>query len=105
MGEGAVIARGRSKAVDTLYMQQTSDKWFVLETNYDHWNPVPKADDRRTPGLQYMRALRLKKGNDLGSQLLSNVISVWPVFNHHTDYSAIMSAGNASFTYESFAWM
>ena len=27
-----------------------ADGWFRLETNYDHWNPVPTADDRRTPG-------------------------------------------------------
>lgn len=23
--------------------------WFILETNYDHWKPPPKIDDRRTP--------------------------------------------------------
>ena len=23
--------------------------WWLVETNYDHWKAVPKADDRRDP--------------------------------------------------------
>ena len=53
-GEGAVISRGRAKADDVWYLGKNAtsshDGWYRLQTNYDHWNPTPKADDRRTPG-------------------------------------------------------
>ena len=30
-------------------MDVANGSWFILETNYDHWKPAPKIDDRRTP--------------------------------------------------------
>ena len=57
-GQGAVIARGREQADDVWRLDDTqADGWFRLQTNYDHWNPVPTADDRRTPGKESMRAM------------------------------------------------
>lgn len=99
-----MIARGRNRAVAVQYMRETPDSWFILETNYDYWNPIPQADDRRAPGMKYMRSLK-PEGVKNGSGILENVISLWPVFNHHTDYSAIMSAGNETYTYQSFVWL
>lgn len=56
--QGAVIARGREKAVDVWRLNSSEpDGWFRLQTNYDRWQPVPSADDRRTPGVASMRAL------------------------------------------------
>jgi len=30
-------------------MDLANGSWFILETNYDHWKPAPKIDDRRKP--------------------------------------------------------
>jgi len=99
--EGAVISRDRNKAADTWYINATEDasSWFRLQTNYDHWNPVPTADDRRTPGMAHM--------NQLGRERLSvpgilSVMEAWPTFNHHTDYTGVFAAFNH--TYTSYVW-
>ena len=101
--EGAIISRDRAKAVDVWYLGRNAtsshDGWYRLQTNYDHWNPVPKADDRRTPGYQNM--------DDMGQgtvskNLFKDVMHVWPTFNHHTDYTVMMSAGDEQ--YDSMIW-
>lgn len=104
-GEGAVIARSRDKAVDVWHMNATAtpDGWFLLETNYDRSNPVPVADDRRTPGRAHMRALGQSGIGERGNGLYS-VMKMWPTFNHHTDYSAIMSCSERSYMYNSTVW-
>jgi hypothetical protein len=72
-----------------------------LETNYDHWQPVPDADDRRTPGNANMAAIGQQ--NLTTTLLKENVMKVWPTYNHHTDYTGIFSAADG--TYESYVWM
>ena len=104
-GQGAVISRDRTKAKDVWYLGRnatsSNDGWYRLQTNYDHWNPVPKADDRRTPGELNMD----KMGQSFTSldTLFKDVIHVWPTYNHHTDYTVMMSASDNS--YESMVWM
>jgi len=95
-GEGAVIARGRNKAVDVWRMNETS--WYRLETNYDHWNPVPKADDRRHPGMKNMDTMGQTGIGASGNGLYINVMTKWPTFNHHTDYTGIFSAVEGIYT-------
>lgn len=95
--EGAVVSRDRNRNADTWYIDQNDehDDWYVLETNYDHWEVVPSADDRRTPGNSNMMAL----GSDriTPENLYSNVMAVWPTFNPHTDVTCIMSAAQELF--------
>ena len=59
-GEGAVVTRARNHNVDTwsIDLTDTEHGWYRLETNYDHDQPVPAADDRRTPGEERERASR-----------------------------------------------
>ena len=102
-GEGAVISRGRAKADDVWYLGRNAtsnhDGWYRLQTNYDHWNPTPKADDRRTPGYLNMD----KMGQEhVATDLFKDVVHVWPTFNHHTDYTVMMSASDGQ--YESMVW-
>lgn len=86
-GEGAVVARGRQKAEDVWRLNASEPSgWFRLQTNYDHWNPVPTADDRRTPGVAHMNALG-RSNVTVGS--VRSVMSMWPTFNHHTDYQGV----------------
>ncbi|XP_074662649.1 N-acylethanolamine-hydrolyzing acid amidase-like isoform X2 [Tubulanus polymorphus] len=96
--EGAVITRDRKNAVDIWEIDLKSNRWFVLETNYDHWKPPPASDDRRTPGNKAMNAAGAK-GFD-GSSMFK-VLSTPPVLNNETTFTAIMSAvdPNAFHTY------
>lgn len=103
-GELAVISRDRSKAADVWTWNASSHDFFLLETNYDHWNPVPKADDRRTPGIAHMRTMGPGGIGD-GSGLFDRVMNVWPTKNHHTDYTIIMSASEETFLYNGTVWM
>jgi len=95
--EGAVISRNRNTVAD-LWELDTSH-WYLLETNYDHTAPVPKADDRRTPGVAHMNALTESNVNVDG---MLGVLSAWPTYNSHTDITAVMSPFDS--TYQSYVW-
>ena len=45
---------------------------------------VPAADDRRTPGNKFMQSLGREHCADAYPNGLWEVLSAWPVFNHHT---------------------
>ena len=99
--QGVVIARGRNKADDVWPLNTSeTDGWFRLQTNYDHWNPPPVADDRRTPGVAMMKALGAG-GVNVSSTW--DVIKAFPVFNPHTDYSVVMVP--ATGYYSGIVWM
>lgn len=81
--EGAVITRSQDKLVDVWRLNSTStgiEKWYLLETNYDHWLPPPSNDDRRTPG---MRAMNLTGQANINPSTLFKVLSVDPVCNSY----------------------
>ena len=87
-GEGAVVTRDRIGTAN-VWRLEPKQSFFLLETNYDHWESPPSSDDRRTPGESHMREL----GSDgITVDGLLHVMTQWPTFNHHTDYTAIMSA-------------
>ena len=74
-GDACVITRSRTEAVDVWEM---ADRWFLLETNYDHWKDPLVIDDRRTPGMKCMN----KIGSDgMGFKGLFNVLSTRSVLN------------------------
>ncbi len=88
--EGAVITRGRERAIDIVWLG-FNHSWFLVETNYDHWNPPPSEDDRRDPAIKAMEAM----GRDnVGLSGLFGVLSTYPVLRESTTYTAIMSAAN-----------
>jgi hypothetical protein len=95
--EGAVVSRDRNRNADTWRIDQNKDHgaWYVLETNYDHWEVVPTADDRRTPGNAHMTQLGIQGLTP--ENLYTDVMSVWPTFNPHTDVTCIMSAAQELF--------
>ncbi|KAH9491918.1 Acid ceramidase [Bulinus truncatus] len=85
-GEGVVITRDRDRDVDTWTMRNASN-WYILQTNYDHWNPPPIIDDRRTPAHKCMNQMGQK---NVGFPGLFNVLSTQPVLNKGTTYTALM---------------
>lgn len=98
-GEGAVVTRDRIGTAN-VWRLNPRQSFFLLETNYDHWEAPPQSDDRRTPGDAHMRELGEAGVNPEG---LLGVMTKWPTFNHHTDYTAIMSAADG--TYNGHVWM
>ncbi|XP_037569256.1 acid ceramidase-like [Dermacentor silvarum] len=87
-GEGAIITRDRnSDEADVYTLSDAADKWFVLQTNYDHWKPPPSYDDRRGPGMHCMRSLTQQS---LGFGGLYDVLGTKPVINMLTVYAALM---------------
>lgn len=88
-GQAAVVTRDRAAAVDTWALNATEGRWFLVETNYDHWLPVPSRDDRRTPATQAMRSLGAAK---LSNATMASVLLAYPNLNSLTTYTAVMSA-------------
>jgi len=93
--QGAVISRNRFNASDVW--QLNSDRWFEVQTNYDHWEAAPWFDDRVTPANNAMTGI--------GQQSISldnmfKVLSTKPVFNLQTTYSILSCPADG--TYKSF---
>ncbi|XP_007947248.1 N-acylethanolamine-hydrolyzing acid amidase [Orycteropus afer afer] len=87
--EGVVITRNRHGPEDIWPLDPLNGEWFRVETNYDHWKPVPKEDDRRTPAI---KALNTTGQANLSLETLFQVLSVFPVYNNDTIYTTVMSA-------------
>lgn len=88
-GEGAVITRDRTAAQDVWRLDADNGRWFLVETNYDHWLAPPKSDDRRDPAIKAMNDIT--RGG-LNATSLFNVMSTPPVLNSGTTYTVVMSA-------------
>lgn len=97
-GEGVVITRDRTGAVNRNRLDIKSGKWFVLETNYDPWTTPPPNDDRRDPGIKLMN--QVGQDDMTATTLNDRVLSIEPVCNMLTSYTVTMSA-NFPNTYHS----
>ena len=80
--------------------QKGQDNFFLLQTNYDHWETPPPYDDRRDPGIQHMEAVGHAA---ISNTTLYKVLTTWPTFNHHTDFTALISASSPD-SYQTFIW-
>ncbi|XP_012579731.1 PREDICTED: N-acylethanolamine-hydrolyzing acid amidase isoform X2 [Condylura cristata] len=89
--EGVVITRNRGGPADIWPLDPLNGAWFRVETNYDHWEPPPREDDRRTPAI---KALNATGQANLSLKALFQVLSVVPVCNNNTIYTTVMSAAN-----------
>jgi len=89
-GEGVILTKDRNtESADVYSMLNATEPWFVLQTNYDHWQAPPFFDDRRNPGIHCMQQMTQK---NTGFQGLFNVLSSQPVLNKLTAYAALMHA-------------
>ena len=88
-GEGVVITRDRTASKDLWRMDPENDRWYLVETNYDHWQPPPTGDDRRDPAIKAMDGTTRAR---LNATSLFSVLSTPPVLNDGTTYTAVMSA-------------
>ena len=88
--QGVVITRDRMSALNIWELNAEENKWFLVETNYDHWTTPPPSDDRRDPAIKEMNELGRE---NLSAEGLFNVLSTPPVLNNGTVYTTLMSAG------------
>ncbi|XP_075996944.1 N-acylethanolamine-hydrolyzing acid amidase-like [Genypterus blacodes] len=88
-GEGAVITRDRTGPADIWPLEPVAGAWFRVETNYDHWLPLPARDHRREAAD---KALNATGQDHINMDTLFQVLSVFPVCNGITVYTTTMSA-------------
>ncbi|XP_028929122.1 N-acylethanolamine-hydrolyzing acid amidase [Ornithorhynchus anatinus] len=89
--EGVVITRNRGGPADIWPLDPLNGEWYRVETNYDHWKPPPRSDDRRTPAI---KALNATGQEHISLNTLFQVLSVVPVMNNYTIYTTVMSAAS-----------
>lgn len=91
-GEGCVITRSRTSCLDIWELDLKRGRWYVLETNYDHWQEPLFLDNRRTPAMKCMNQTTQAK---ISVETIYDVLSTKPVLNKLTTYTTLMdvSAG------------
>lgn len=90
-GEGAVITKDRFKTTDLWRLNETASRWYMVETNFDHWvNPI---DRRRQTAIEELEAIGPA---NISVTTLKRVLNKFPVHNQDTVYTAIMTAGDPS---------
>ncbi|CAK5072771.1 unnamed protein product [Meloidogyne enterolobii] len=98
-GDGAVITRqiflDRLGAVDVFTLDYRHYRWFLLETNFDHWKK--SGDNRRKYGRKFMK--KIGKENLTAKLMFEKVLSKWPIKNGLTISSTVMSAEEPNLIY------
>jgi len=83
---GSVITRGRFIYED--YWPLTEDKWYLVQTNYDHWEEEPARDNkRRQTAIDMLESIGQE---NLGPEDLFKVLSTFPVLNPTSVYTTVM---------------
>ncbi|KAM8843220.1 acid ceramidase [Synchiropus picturatus] len=85
--QGCIITRSRELSLDVLEIDTKLGRWYVLETNYDHWKEPLFLDDRRTPAMKCMN--QTTQAN-ISVKTLYDVLSTKPVLNKLTTYTTLM---------------
>lgn len=97
-GQATVLTRDRNALLDRWNINMTAGGWFLVQTNYDHWLPMPPWDNRKQPAEQ---ALKEVGAGAVSPSLMNKVVlSRDPVLNQLTVYTTIMSCSEG--TYSSF---
>lgn len=89
--QGCVITRGKNDS-DVWSLDNYSDsveengKWFLVQTNYDHWKKPPSYDNKLDPANLCMERF----GSDNADATLYKVFATRPIFNKFTIFTATM---------------
>ncbi|XP_008297501.1 acid ceramidase [Stegastes partitus] len=86
-GQGCIITRSRLLSIDVLEIDLKLGRWYVLETNYDHWKEPLFLDDRRTPAMKCMNQTTQAS---ISLKTMYDVLSTKPVLNKLTTYTTLM---------------
>ena len=102
-GQGVVLTLGPNMTapVDAWPLAEAlpanaaaGDKFYVLETNYDHWEKAPLFDDRRTPAEDCMDHHVTAEG--VTKEALYDVLHASPNRNRLTTYTALMDCAEGT---------
>ncbi|KAG7313854.1 hypothetical protein KOW79_022350 [Hemibagrus wyckioides] len=86
-GQASIITRSRTHNLHPLELDVKQGRWYVLETNYDHWKTPLFLDDRRTPAMKCMNLTTQAK---ISIKTVYDVLSTKPVLNKLTTYTTLM---------------
>nr|XP_046165519.1 acid ceramidase-like [Oncorhynchus gorbuscha] len=86
-GQGCVITRSRVLSLDIWEIELKLGRWYVLETNYDHWKEPLFLDNRRTPAMKCMN--QTTQAN-ISLKTVYDMLSTKPVLNKLTTYTTLM---------------
>ncbi|XP_061882650.1 acid ceramidase [Entelurus aequoreus] len=92
-GQGCIITRSRLLSLDILEIDLKLGRWYVLETNYDHWKDPLFLDNRRTPAMKCMNATTQ---TNISMTTLYDVLSTKPVLNKLTTYTTLMKVSEGT---------
>lgn len=81
---GMIITRNRLNSINPIELNST-----LVQTNYDHWLDDPLTDLRRTTAENILQTFNSTEM--IGNNIFDNVLSVIPVLNKITVYTAIMN--------------
>ena len=95
--EGAVITQNRTMGIDVWRLNAEQGRWFLVETNYDHWKPAPSRDDRRDAAIN---ALKTTGQASLNNETMFEILSTPPVLNDATIFTTVMSASDPNLVYK-----
>jgi N-acylethanolamine-hydrolysing acid amidase len=85
-GQGAIVTRERETTADTWMIDAAAGRWFLVETNDDHWKPP--QDIRRDAANAHMNATAPAA---LTQEFMFGVQSAFPNLNAMTTYTTVMS--------------
>ncbi|KAK7929013.1 hypothetical protein WMY93_005408 [Mugilogobius chulae] len=92
-GQGCIITRSRELSLDLLELNVKLGRWYVLETNYDHWEEPFFLDDRRTPAMTCMNKTTQ---TNISIKTLYDMLSTKPVLNKLTTYTTLMQVSEGT---------
>eukprot|EP00929_Paragymnodinium_shiwhaense_P037383 TRINITY_DN19929_c0_g1_i1.p1 TRINITY_DN19929_c0_g1~~TRINITY_DN19929_c0_g1_i1.p1 ORF type:complete len:420 (+),score=79.09 TRINITY_DN19929_c0_g1_i1:87-1346(+) len=99
--EGVVFARSTGSGVAGPISRiggcadAAAGEWFLVQSNYDHWQPDNIDDPRRSEGERVMKQLGQQRAASLLG--LYAALSDYPVHNPHTVYTALMNPSTGEF--------
>jgi len=93
-GEGVVISRNRTDSADNWQLNSPS-RWFEVQSNYDHWTPMPWYDDRVDPANNVITSFG-QQGIDLNKMM--QVLTTKPVLNIETVHSILACPATGEFS-------
>ncbi|OMJ92132.1 hypothetical protein SteCoe_5120 [Stentor coeruleus] len=84
--DGVVITRNRKYVADLKELDEMN--WYIVQTNYDHWLPQPKDDDRYNPNIE---RLDMIGNNYINEDQVYRLMIMKPTLNSDTVHTAIMN--------------
>ncbi|XP_050957172.1 acid ceramidase [Labeo rohita] len=92
-GQACIITRSRTHSLNPLELDVKNGRWYVLETNYDHWKEPLFLDDRRTPAMKCMNQTTQA---GISIKTVYDVLSTKPVLNKLTTYTTLMEVSKGT---------